>query len=210
MEVVLKGIASGLALALLIGPVFFTIVQTSIERGFMQGAFVAAGVSLSDTVYIALAYLGLSQAISGNHTQLYMAYVGGFILFAFGTYYLFVKSRRVLTFNTVNIKSTNPVRLVAKGFIINGLSPMVLIFWLGMVSVATGEFGYTSHSLAITFFSAIIATVFITDLIKAKLADQLRKLLTPRFIRVMNIVLGLAMVIFGGRLILFADQVKFI
>jgi threonine/homoserine/homoserine lactone efflux protein len=210
MEIILKGIAAGLALALLIGPVFFTIIQTSMERGFLNGAWVAAGVSLSDTLYITLAYLGLSKIISGNHTQLYMAYIGGAILFCFGVYYLLIKSRRVLAFHTVNIKSSNPVRLVAKGFIINGLSPMVLIFWLGMVSVATGEFGYTSNSLALTFFGAIIATVFITDIIKAKLADRLRQIMTPRFIRVMNIVLGLVMVIFGGRLILFADQVKFI
>jgi threonine/homoserine/homoserine lactone efflux protein len=210
MEIILKGIASGLALALLIGPVFFTIIQTSMERGFLNGAWVAAGVSLSDALYIALAYLGLSQAISGNHTQVYMAYIGGGILFCFGAYYLLIKTRKVLTFRTVNIKSSNPFRLVAKGFIINGLSPMVLIFWLGMVSVATGEFGYTSNSLALTFFGAIIATVFITDILKAKLADRLRQIMTPRFIRVMNIVLGLVMVIFGGRLILFADQVKFI
>jgi threonine/homoserine/homoserine lactone efflux protein len=210
MEIVLKGIVSGIALALLIGPVFFTIIQTSLERGFWNGALVAVGVSVSDALYIVLAYLGLSQALTSNKAQLYMAYVGGFILFGFGAYYLLVKSRRILNYHSVSIKASSPIRLVVKGFIINGLSPMVLIFWLGMVGVATGEFGYTSNSLAITFFGSIVATVFVTDLIKAKLADQLRQILTPRFIRVMNIVLGLVMVIFGGRLILLADQIKFI
>lgn len=209
MEVVLKGIASGLALALLIGPVFFIIIQTSIERGFWNGALVAAGVSISDAVYIGLAYLGLSQAIDSNGAQLYMAYTGGFILFGFGAYYLFIKSRRQLNYQTVSLKVKSPYRLMAKGFIINGLSPMVLIFWLGMVSVATGDFGYDSAPLALTFFGSIVATVFATDLLKAKLADRLRQLLTPRFIRIMNIILGLVMVIFGTRLILFADNFSF-
>jgi len=208
MEVAFKGILAGFTLALLIGPVFFTIIQTSIERGFLNGSLVAVGVSLSDTLYITLAYLGLSQALDNGDTQLYLAYAGGLILFVFGAYYLFVKSRKVLNYHTVNIKAERPFRLIAKGFIINGLSPMVLVFWVGMVSAATGEFGYTSNSVAFTFFGSLVATVFITDLLKAKLADRLRLILTPRFIKVMNIVLGLVMVLFGTRLLFFADQFR--
>ena len=48
-------------LAFLIGPVFFTIIQTSIERGFGSGTLVAVGVSLSDAFYITLTYLGIYQ-----------------------------------------------------------------------------------------------------------------------------------------------------
>jgi threonine/homoserine/homoserine lactone efflux protein len=44
MDIILKGIVSGIVLALLIGPVFFTILQTSIEKGFWSGVFVAIGV----------------------------------------------------------------------------------------------------------------------------------------------------------------------
>lgn len=206
MEIVLKGIVSGLVLALLVGPVFFTILQTSIERGFWSGAWVAAGVSLCDAAYIFLAYLGLSQALNNTKAQMYMAYGGGLILFAFGAYYLFVKSRRVLDFKSVNIKARSPLRLAAKGFIINGLSPMVLIFWIGTVGVATGEFGYTTHYQILLFFGAIVATVFATDMLKAKLADKLREVLTPRLVRIMNIVLGVVLVIFGGRLLFYADS----
>ncbi len=209
MEIVLKGIVSGLVLALLIGPVFFSIIQTSIERGFLSGVLVAIGVSISDAFYIFLAYMGLSQVFSNGDNQRYMAYFGGAILLAFGAYYLFVKSRKILDFKSVNIKSTSPWRLISKGFIINGLSPMVLIFWLGTVSVATGEFGYTTTTQVVTFFSAIVATVLLTDIIKAKLADKLRTVMTPRLVRVMNLILGVVMLIFAGRLLLYADNFNF-
>lgn len=86
---------------------------------------------------------------------------------------------------------------------------MVLIFWLGTVSVATGEFGYTTTTQVVTFFSAIVATVLLTDIIKAKLADKLRSVMTPRLVRVMNLVLGVVMLIFGGRLLLYADNFNF-
>jgi threonine/homoserine/homoserine lactone efflux protein len=207
IEIVLKGIASGILLALLIGPVFFTIIQTSIERGFRSGFFVALGVSLSDTVYIFLSYLGLSQAFNNTTFQTVLTYGGGAMLLGFGGYYLFVKSKRMMNYSLTNIPpERSPFRLAAKGFIINGLSPMVLIFWIGTVGIATSELGYTNPSDAIVFFTSIIITVFTTDVCKAKLADKLRSLITPRLVRILNIVLGIVLIIFGCRLIFYADK----
>jgi threonine/homoserine/homoserine lactone efflux protein len=203
MDIILKGIGAGFALALLIGPVFFTLLQTSVERGFRSGTWVAVGVSLSDSLYILICYLGLSTALANDRAQQYIGYAGGMILFCFGLYYLFIKSRRPLDFRSVNIPSSGPVKLIIKGFIINGLSPMVLIFWLGMVSVATGEFGYTSLE-ALIFFGSVVATVFATDLLKAKTADKLRQVMTVHLVRLLNIVLGSGMILFAMRMLFIA------
>lgn len=206
MEVILKGIISGIILAFLIGPVFFTILQTSIERGFGSGALVAIGVSLSDTFYITLTYLGIYQMFDQGNFREYLAYFGGIVLLIFGIYYLFVKSKRLSRFDPEKVQMNNPWKLIGKGFIINGLSPMVLIFWLGTVGLATTKLGYSTPGKAIPFFAAIVSTVFITDLIKAKLADKLRRMLTPKFIRNLNIVLGFVLLIFGFRLIYYAES----
>ncbi len=179
MEVVLNGFLSGLVLAILVGPVFFTLLQTSIERGFLSGVFVAIGISVSDSLYIALSYLGLAGLFNSDEFQVYLSYIGGSIILCFGAYYLFIKSRKMMNFNVEHVKEKSPYRLMAKGFIINGFNPMVLLFWIGTISIATGELGYTSNREAITFLGSIIVTVFLTDLIKAKLADKLRVLLTP-------------------------------
>jgi threonine/homoserine/homoserine lactone efflux protein len=201
MEIVLKGFLSGLVLAILVGPVFFTLLQTSIERGFLSGVFVAIGISVSDSLYIALSYLGLAGLFNSAEFQVYLSYIGGFIILCFGAYYLFIKSRKLVNFNAEHVKEKSPYRLMAKGFIINGFNPMVLIFWIGTISIATGELGYTSNREAITFLGAIIVTVFVTDIIKAKLADKLRVLLTPGIIKFMNIVLGAVMLTLGVKLL---------
>ncbi len=206
MDIIIKGLLSGIILSFLIGPVFFTILQTSIERGFKSGAFVAIGVSLSDACYISLTYLGLSQFMDNPGFKTYLGYAGGIILLLFGIYYLFIKSKKLLQVGYEQAKPRNPFRYVAKGFIINGLSPMVFLFWVGTVSFATTELGYASYSQAIIYFTSIVMTVFATDIIKAKLADRLRLIITPRSIRTLNIVLGILLMIFGGRLIFFADQ----
>jgi threonine/homoserine/homoserine lactone efflux protein len=207
MEIIFKGIVSGIVLAFLIGPVFFTIIQTSIERGFTNGVFVAVGVSLSDAVYIFVSYLGLVQFMETENFRHYLAYGGGVVLLMFGLYYLLIKSRKLVHFDPQRIQTRSWPRLVAKGFIINGLSPMVLFFWVATVGVATTQFGYTSTKEILIYFSSIVLTVFATDILKAKLADKLRMLMTPRFVRVLNIVLGLVLVIFAGRLIFFPDRI---
>jgi threonine/homoserine/homoserine lactone efflux protein len=207
MEIIIKGIFSGIVLAFLIGPVFFTLLQTSIERGFSSGVFVAIGISLSDSFYILISYFGLTQFMAAPNFRHYMAYGGGIILLLFGLYYLFVKSRKLAQYDSTKVENASGLRLAAKGFLINGLSPMVLFFWLATVSVATTQLGYGSQRNALIFFASIVVTVFTTDILKAKLADKLRALITPKVIRIMNIVLGVVMVLFAGKLILFPDNV---
>lgn len=203
MEIVLKGIFSGLVLAILVGPVFFTLLQTSIERGFKSGVYVALGIAASDSLYVALSYLGLASLFNSAEFQIYLSYVGGSIILCFGAYYLFIKSRKLVNFNNLeHVEERSPFRLMAKGFIINGFNPMVLIFWIGTISIATGQLGYTTNGKAITFLASIILTVLITDIIKAKLADKLRILLTARLIKSMNIILGLVMFALGLKLLL--------
>jgi threonine/homoserine/homoserine lactone efflux protein len=201
MEIVLKGLLSGLVLAILVGPVFFTLLQTSIERGFVSGVYVAIGISVSDALYIAASYLGLASLFNSEVFQIYLSYIGGVIILGFGAYYLFIKSRRMVNFNAEHVQEKSPVKLMAKGFIINGFNPMVLLFWIGTISFATSELGYTKTSDAITFLATIVVTVFVTDLIKAKLADKLRLLLTPAIIKFMNIVLGGVMLCLGFKLL---------
>lgn len=203
MDIIINGIAYGVFLAFLIGPVFFTIIQTSIERGFKNGVYVAIGVSLSDALYIIVSYLGLVRVMQAENIKIYMAYGGGLVLLGFGIYYLFIKSRKLVQQDVKSLPAKSKTSLVIKGFIINGLSPMVLFFWLATVGVATTQLGYHQPREAVIFFGAIVSTVFLTDVIKAKLADKLSVLMTPKIIRFMNIVLGLVLVIFAGRLILF-------
>lgn len=202
MEPVLNGIIYGLVLTILVGPVFFTLIQTSIERGFKSGVYVAIGISLSDTLCIAIAYLGISNLISSPDFRLYLSYVGGAILLAFGSYYLFVKSRRPVIYNPEHIKESSPFKLMAKGFVINGFNPMVLFFWIATIGVASSQFGYTSHGMVGIFFCSIVITVFITDVIKAKLSDRLRVLLTARTMKIMNLLVGIVMVGVGLKLII--------
>ncbi|MBX2917333.1 MAG: LysE family transporter [Cyclobacteriaceae bacterium] len=204
MDIIFNGIKMGLVLAVLVGPVFFTILQTSVERGFWSGVLVSLGVSLSDIVYVAICYFGLVQFIHDSAFKMYLAYVGGGILILFGLYHLLVKSRRPLhRLQAANEKKM--YRYFVKGFIINALSPMVPVFWIGAISVASLDFGYARGYEFLFFFSMVLATVLATDLLKAYLADKLRRLVTQRLMMILNIVVGLCLFAFGVKLWLVAE-----
>lgn len=206
MEIVLNGLKLGIVLVFLIGPVFFTIIQTSVERGFRNGLLVCMGVSVSDAMYVAICYFGLVQFINNPEFRFYLAYAGGAILILFGLYHLVIKSRRKMTAPLDVATEKNMYRYFLKGFIINGMSPMVLIFWIGAISVASLDFGYTNGYEFFIFFSIVLSTVFSTDILKAYLADKLRTLITHRTMVIMNMAVGVCLIIFGSRLIWTAED----
>jgi len=203
MEIIFNGLKLGVVLTFLIGPVFFTIIQTSVEKGFRNGVLVSLGVSLSDVLYVAICYFGLVQFINDPDFRFYLAYAGGGILVLFGLYHLFIKSRRKMTatLDVASEKKKKTYRYFIKGFIINGMSPMVLIFWVGAISIASLDFGYTKGFEFFIFFATVLGTVLSTDILKAFLADKLRTLVTHRFMVIINIVVGICLIIFGVRLI---------
>jgi threonine/homoserine/homoserine lactone efflux protein len=202
MSIIFKGIQLGLLLAFLVGPVFFTIIQTSVERGFLSGVLVAVGVSLSDTLYVTVCYFGLFQFLNEPSVKIYMAYIGGAILIGFGLYHILVKARKAKLVSFSVINEASPLKYISRGFIINGITPTVLLFWIGTLSAATLDFGYTTGYEFFILFTSLLVTVFATDIIKAYLADRLRKIMSAKILVILNIIVGLCLLLFGVRLLL--------
>lgn len=197
MEVIWNGFLFGLLLCILIGPVFFALLQNAIEKGFWAGFFMAIGIALSDAIYILVISLGVSSFLKDENFQKWMGGIGGLIMLVFGAYYLLKPVPRQRVIHLVH--QTNGIRQVLKGFLLNAINPFVFLFWLGIISKVNLSYGYQDNDL-ILFFSVLIATVFICDLLKSHYAGKLRDLVTVRFMKIMNRVVGLALILFSIRL----------
>jgi len=196
MEIILNGLIYGLLLCVLIGPVFFALIQNAIEKGFYSGLFMAIGIALSDALYITITYLGISQLTSNDKFNMWLGGVGGLILVGFGVFYLF-KPVPTKGLKQLHQESTKWFRQILKGFLLNGVNPFVLFFWIGIVSNVSLDYGTNE---AITFFMVLLATVFLVDVIKSYFAVKLAQIVTPRFMRIMNRVVGIALILFSIRL----------
>ncbi len=189
-----KGLLFGTGLMLAMGPVFFTIVQTSLQRGFRTAVVVATGVMLSDTFYVALASFGLSQFLDSEAFRFFLAMGGGVIMSGYGLV-LFFRKTESKVFDNIGWDG-NTLKYLVKGWLINFLNPFVFIFWIGVASLAQVDYG-NSQTDKIAFFSGIIVMVYSSDILKSYLANRLRTVVTTSVVSKFNKVLGVFLIASG-------------
>ncbi len=199
MKSLIEGIQTGLILCFLIGPIFFTLLQTGVERGFRAGVMVGLGIWMSDISYILLFYSGVSQVdqlLRGDKFSFYIGVIGSLILLFFGAWALFTKPALASHTDLHLRPSSSYLSLWAKGFFINALNPFAPIFWFTIVSAAVLRTNSPSSNLYV-YFTAIVGTVAATDLLKVLLAKRIRHWLKPIHILWFRRISGMALIIFG-------------
>ncbi len=199
MYLILNGIAYGLLLAVLIGPVFFSLVQTSIEEGLRAGAWLAVGILLSDVFYISICYLGMEPFMDNPLFKKWLGIIGGGVMIIFAVI-MFFKNVRKEAHVAVHVKKKFFLRFIIRGFLLNGINPSVLIFWIGMVGAITAHEEYSQNQIVI-LFSCMMGTVFLTDILKAFLSHKLGRFITYRVQSILNKILGVGLFCFGSRLL---------
>jgi threonine/homoserine/homoserine lactone efflux protein len=201
MAAIGNGVLLGFLLAFMIGPVFFALIQTSIEKGFASGASMAVGIAFSDMLYVLVASLGVAVLANDPSFQAWLGLAGGIIMLVFGIINYLKKIKSELAYGTVP-PSNNWLRQIGKGFLLNGINPFVLILWFG-VGVAVVNFNY-SFPQKMAYYGAAIVTVLSTDLLKAYTSKRLSRWLTPKFMNRMNKLVGVALIAFSVKFFYFA------
>jgi threonine/homoserine/homoserine lactone efflux protein len=194
---VLSGLTFGLLLAVMLGPVFFALLQTSLHEGFKAGVFLAFGVFLSDAALITVCYTFASLIRLIDNHQSAMSWIGGILLIGFGVYNFF---HRVKLKEVDDDKKTVHAHFVLKGFLLNLFNPAVFFFWLGVVGLVSVKENYTRlHE--ISFFLSTLFTVFATDLLKSFVANRIKNILKPNVMLWINRFIGITLVAFGLNMI---------
>lgn len=196
MHPLLQGMILGFTLAALLGPALFTLLQTSIHRGWRSGIFLATGIIISDFSVLMLAYLGALQIINKKDNYLIAGIIGGIILILFGIYTFNRKVHFDENNNPVEIKVAGPLTYILKGYFLNIMNPFVWFFWISAMVGVSSNFGDDKHSIII-FFSGTLSVVFATDILKVLVASKLKKYLNGRILLLINHAVGILLVVFG-------------
>ena len=93
MEFLLKACSVGFLLSVMIGPVFFVLLETSIRKGFRAALVFDIGVLASDALYILLAYLFYAEVdkMSSGTNKALFGFIGGGIFIIYGIVNFFKK-----------------------------------------------------------------------------------------------------------------------
>lgn len=211
LQTLAQGIVLGFTVAVMLGPAFFTLIQTSIHRGFKSGVLLAFGIFLSDLTVVVLCALGASQVVYEPNQKMLLGVVGGVILILFGAF-TFTRKVNIATDHTkVLIKVPKPFTFVAKGFFLNFANPFIWVFWIGVVGVVSSTYS-ERFELMVIFLIGTLGTILATDVIKSFVANKIKRILKPHFMIWLNRFVGISLIVFGVLLMLrvLFDSVKFI
>ena len=213
MQFVIQAFSIGFLLSLLVGPVFFILLETSITKGFRAAISFDFGVFLSDLLYILIAVMFMEQ-IKGLDTasnKMLFGFIGGTIFIVYGLFTFFKKAALVEnsvidTNEVVNMpvsQTKDYIMLGVKGFLLNFANPLVIFYWLSVASFAN-QFAPDKSGIGwvFLFISIVLITFFGVDVLKILAAKKLRPLVNQKLLTALNRVIGIVFCLFGVFLIL--------
>jgi threonine/homoserine/homoserine lactone efflux protein len=199
-DVLLKGITLGLLLSIAVGPVLFSIIKQSINNGVKGGLAFIAGVSLSDVSLAITANFFTEIFTSLDTRREEIGIIGSTFLISVGIYFLFFKKvetneegKQILRF-----RKRDYFRLFLTGFLMNILNPAIIIFWL----TTSTAFALNTIKERMLICATALVLVFISDIAKVFLANNIRQKLTLKNISLINKLNGIILIGFGITLLI--------
>ncbi len=197
MDIIIKGLLTGLVLSTLLGATFFMLIETSMTRGFKAALWFDAGVVLCDAMIITSIYFfasWINQTVISNQ---YFNITGGVLFMAFGVNYILRRKKAEL--ETLSVQQN--WKTFANGFFVNLMNPSVLIFWMGTMAVSLRNFTHSGKETFI-YYAAALTVMAIFDIIKAYFAYRLSNLIHTRILRGIYIASGIILIGIGSWFIL--------
>ena len=202
LSLISQGLFLGVTLAIMLGPIFVTLTQIALEKGFRAGMVASSGEWISDFIIIGLGYFFIqrvSNVVEDSTFVYWMGLLGGFILITFGAGTLFKKVD--INFSKSSHTANDYIGYWTKGFLVNTVNPFTFIFWLSIISTYVIK-AKISGMKAFVFFGSIMFVIIVGDTIKMYLAKAIRTKLKQKHFTLMSRIAGIGLIIFGIALLL--------
>ena len=193
-EAILLGLGAGLISSFLTGPVFFSMIKTSIEKGFKAGFSLAVGVIISDVILIGIVVFGSQFFEYKSSFDKYVGFIGGAFLFAVGLYYLFATAS--INYENRTLQKVSKRGYLIKGFLMCILTPSTLMFWVIVSSIISVKLNNRLDEKLFCFFIAM-ATQLTIDGLKSYYSSKLRHRIKDSALKTLNKVAGVIIILFA-------------
>jgi threonine/homoserine/homoserine lactone efflux protein len=190
-----NGIKTGLFLQLAVGPVFFFIINLTLQKSVMDGLVAALAVTVVDYLYITLSILGVGKILEKKNAKMIFGVMSAFILAIFGI--ILCKSAIQGIINTeVQIYSSNLLTSFLSVFTLTITNPMTIIFFTGIFTTKAIQNNYQKGELY-EFGIGVGAATFIFMCSSVIVLSLLDGLIPVSMIRILNLIVGLALIVYG-------------
>ena len=201
-EIIFTAIVTGFVLSIMIGPVFFVLLETSIRKGIRAALSFDLGVLVADVIYILFAYAFYSEVSSltkgGNESILKL--IGGSFLIIYGivTFIKTPKNHIDKDLGSITHTTKDYIMLFIKGLLLNIANPMVIFYWFSVMAMGAKIESQFSFTMQMLLFIGILLTVFFgIDVLKIIGAKKLRPFINNKVLKSLSHITGSILFIFG-------------
>ena len=195
MKIIKNGLLTGLLLQLAIGPVFFFILNLTLQRTILDGLIAVLAVTIVDYFYITLAIFGIGYFLEKKRVKKIFGIVSSIVLIIFGI--IIIKDVIGSDFSTnLDSNSSNLFTSFISVFFLTISSPMTIVFFTSLFAAKAVEYNYTKRELLIFGLATGSATFLFlgTSVILFSLSGAAIPIIV---IRILNILVGILLIGYG-------------
>ena len=182
MKELKNGLLTGLTLQLAIGPVFFFIINLTLQKSVLDGFAGVLAVTIVDYLYISLAIFGIGKLLKNNGTKKLFGIISSLVLAVFG---YIILTNAIYRSSSDIIKTTSDLlSSFASVFFITISSPMTIVFFTSLFTTKAVEYNYSKRELLLFGIGTGLATflfmgtsVILFSLIKGSIPNLLIQIL---------------------------------
>jgi L-lysine exporter family protein LysE/ArgO len=188
----LLGLPIGIVFSFALGPVFFSIIKTSLQNGFRSAVWISLGVIIADMTLLGFAYSSVEAFLPKSmDVAFWIQLIGGLVLLGFGIVTIRKKNE-----NTEGVAADSKliIKNISTGFFLNIINPANFAEWVGIAGLLKTKYHFETYE-NFSFYSGALLAVLFTELAVAYFAEKLRKFLNPRVMHNINMTAGIIFVI---------------
>jgi len=189
---ILYGFGIGIVLSSMLGTVFFSLIQTSIDYGIRTTMYISVGVIISDIILIVLTYFNAALIPENGTTDMIVRIIGAILLVGMGIGNFVRKS--AVTFPVVT--SSGKWLMAGKGFMLNFFNPGNFISWLSVSVLLVDRLQFPMRE-RLVFYGGALCAIFLAELGIVYSARYLKRFITKQFLHWLNMGLGILFFCFG-------------
>ena len=193
------GLRFGMLLQLAFGPMCLMVFNTAKNVNFIVAMSLVLAIALVDAFYILLAALGVNKLLDNKKTKTTFKIIGALVLILFGlNIILSVFDINIIPGLNLKPSSTN---IFVQGLILTLSNPITIVFWGSVLTTKIIDDGLKKNELIIFSVGLVSSTLFFLSFI-AFLGTVLSSFIPEIVSRVLNIIVGLLIVIFGVKMLM--------
>ncbi|NMC56719.1 MAG: LysE family transporter [Eubacteriaceae bacterium] len=192
-----KGLKFGMLLQIAIGPVCLMAFNASSTYGLLITAPFILAVTLVDAAFVAFSCTSVAAIINKAIVKRAIKIIGSAVLILFGAY-IIITSFGIQLSPLIQSQNISAKNLFAQGVIITAANPLTIVFWSGVFAAQIAQNNWGKNQIVLFASGCVASTLLFLTLI-AILGNMTKSFLPQEFIKILNIAVGIAVIIFGIR-----------